>query len=85
VTTICPGAIDTDLVRWLGPHDPSRRHLLRAADVAAAIVYALSQPPQTVIDRIVLRPFNEPPHGAMIDPATMDELMEAWAGPISGG
>lgn len=78
VTTICPGAIETELLTWLAPDDPSRKHLLLPDDVADAILYALRQPARAVIDRIILRPMNEPPYSPMIDAATMDGLMEAW-------
>jgi 3-oxoacyl-[acyl-carrier protein] reductase len=84
VTTICPGAIDTDLLRWLAPDDPARRHLLRPPDVAEAILWALAQPPHVVVDRVVLRPFSEPPYGPMIDARTMQRIMGPWETPWTG-
>jgi 3-oxoacyl-[acyl-carrier protein] reductase len=72
LTTICPGAVDTELVTW----DPPgyRRHFLRPDDVAAAIAYAISQPPYVSVGLIVVRPFVEPPHSAMLPLETMAGL-----------
>ena len=72
VTTICPGAVDTELVTW----DPPgyRAHFLRPHDVAAAIAYAVSQPPHVAVGLIVVRPFAEPPHSAMLSLETLSEL-----------
>jgi 3-oxoacyl-[acyl-carrier protein] reductase len=74
VTTICPGAIDTDLVRWVAPDDPVRRWFLRPEDVAEAVHFALSQPPRVVIGLLLLRPIAEPPYSQMLDVPTLELL-----------
>jgi 3-oxoacyl-[acyl-carrier protein] reductase len=72
VTTICPGAVDTELVTW----DPPgyRPHFLRPDDVAAAIAYVVSQPPHVAVGLVVVRPFAELPHSAMLSLDTLSEL-----------
>jgi 3-oxoacyl-[acyl-carrier protein] reductase len=72
VTTICPGAVDTELVTW----DPPgyRPHFLRPSDVADAIAYAVRQPPHVAVGLIVVRPFVEPPHSPMLSLETLAEL-----------
>lgn len=61
VTIIEPGLVDTPLTR----DNPNVRPLLdaftplRAADVAAAIAYAYSQPPHVNVDELALRPLGQ--------------------------
>ena len=64
VTSIFPGATDTALpaASWSPVDDPRREYFLHPADVAAAVLYALTQPPRVAVSRIVLRPMIEPPY-----------------------
>ncbi len=68
VTTIAPGYVETELQSHI-PHQPTRDALhqmyggmdvLQPDDVAAAIVYALSQPPHVAANEILLRPTHQP-------------------------
>jgi 3-oxoacyl-[acyl-carrier protein] reductase len=72
LTTVCPGAVDTELVTW----DPPgyRSHFLRPDDVAAAIAYAVSQPLHVAVGLIVVRPFVEPPHSSMLSLEVLADL-----------
>jgi NADP-dependent 3-hydroxy acid dehydrogenase YdfG len=53
VTVIGPGVVDTELLEKIG-NDP-----LGARDVAAAVAYALDQPPHVAINEVVLRPAKQ--------------------------
>ena len=62
VTLVEPGLVETPLARsnptieaWLDAVDP-----LQPDDVARAVSYALSQPPNVVVGEILLRPLLEP-------------------------
>ena len=58
VVTICPGSVDTSLLRdqpMLKP-DPSR--ILQPEDVAASILHALTLPDRALVSELDLRPTN---------------------------
>ena len=74
VTTICPGAIDTTLVRWVDDDSAYRAHFLRPDDVAEAIAYAVNQPARVAVGLVVVRPFVEPPYSPMLELETMAKL-----------
>lgn len=55
VIAICPGSVDTELIRGIRP-DASR--ILQPADVADAIVSALRLPERALVSELDLRPTN---------------------------
>ena len=55
VIALLPGATDTDLWDTLWPRAP-RRKMMPAATVARAVVNALTLPPDSVMEKIVIRP-----------------------------
>jgi NADP-dependent 3-hydroxy acid dehydrogenase YdfG len=66
VTTIMPGAVATELVSHITDqevreafktHPPMR--FLQAEDVAAAVIFALTQPPHVDINQILVRPTQQ--------------------------
>lgn len=67
VTVIEPGMVATELAGHI-THEPSRRALekrmeslmpLRPEDVAAAVLYAVSQPPHVAVSEILIRPTGQ--------------------------
>ena len=62
VSVIAPGGVDTHFAFGTGrtPGDPRLRELLDADDVAAAVLFAVGQPPKSRILEIVMRPMAEP-------------------------
>jgi len=58
VITICPGSVDTDLLRHqpMLKSDPQR--ILQADDVAQAVVDAVRLPSRALVSEIDLRPTN---------------------------
>ncbi len=64
VTSIFPGATDTDLPSnsWSPKGDPRRPFFLTPQDVARAAMFALDQPTRVAVSRIILRPMIEPPY-----------------------
>jgi NADP-dependent 3-hydroxy acid dehydrogenase YdfG len=60
VTTIVPGMVDTDFFKnsMGGSHNPQKLEwgALNAAEVADAIVYAISRPKEVSLNKIVIRP-----------------------------
>lgn len=67
VTTIQPGNVDTGLVSLssdeeaLGRHgEPTGARVLDPEDVAASVVYALSQPEHVAVNEILVQPRDEP-------------------------
>jgi NADP-dependent 3-hydroxy acid dehydrogenase YdfG len=58
VTVVEPGLVDTPAI------SPDRREQpkLRPEDVAAAVIYAVSQPPGVDVNEIVVRPVGQSPH-----------------------
>lgn len=60
VTCICPGSVDTSMInKWIAPDDPRRPLLLRPEDIANAVLYAASQPPNVVVNQLVIRTMVE--------------------------
>lgn len=59
-THLCPGDIATDFLdhRPSPPDTDARSRMLTAADVARAVVFALSSPPHLRIDELVLSPLG---------------------------
>ncbi|MGA9529659.1 MAG: SDR family oxidoreductase [Terriglobales bacterium] len=55
VIALLPGATDTDIWTTLWPQAP-RRKMMSPAAVAQAVVDALALPPNTVVEKLVLRP-----------------------------
>lgn len=67
VTTIMPGAVATELASHITDeevrqafkaHPPMR--FMQAADVAAAVMFALTQPPHVNVNQILVRPTEQP-------------------------
>lgn len=58
VSALCPGGVDTELVR--GHLD--RPDWLQAEDVAEAVAYLLKLPPRAAVDEIVMRRFTADPY-----------------------
>jgi NADP-dependent 3-hydroxy acid dehydrogenase YdfG len=67
VTTIMPGAVATELTSHITDqevrdafkaHPPIR--IMQAEDVAAAVIYALTQPPHVDVNQILVRPTEQP-------------------------
>lgn len=58
VIAICPGSVDTGMIRDqpLMPHEPSR--VLRPEDVAATILAALALPERALVSELDIRPAN---------------------------
>jgi NADP-dependent 3-hydroxy acid dehydrogenase YdfG len=79
VTSIFPGATDTDLSAdtWAPADDLRRPYFLAPADVAQAVAFALEQPPRVAVSRIVLRPMIEPPYSDFLP---LDLVMEFTRG-----
>jgi NADP-dependent 3-hydroxy acid dehydrogenase YdfG len=45
--------------KWIAPDDPRRPLLLRPEDIANAVLYAASQPPNVVVNQLVIRTMVE--------------------------
>ncbi|QSO52067.1 SDR family oxidoreductase [Alicyclobacillus curvatus] len=56
VTLVVPGMVDTPL--WDG--NPPKVPLLNPEDIASAVIFALSQPPNVDVNEIVIRPVGQP-------------------------
>jgi NADP-dependent 3-hydroxy acid dehydrogenase YdfG len=54
VTLIEPGMVDTPFF------DNAPSGALEPADIARAIVYAISQPPHVDVNEVLIRPVNQP-------------------------
>lgn len=56
--TVFPGEADTDILekRALVPDAAARATMMRAEDVAAAVVFCATMPPRTLVEQIYLRP-----------------------------
>jgi NADP-dependent 3-hydroxy acid dehydrogenase YdfG len=67
VTTVQPGNVATDLLSLSGDEEaldlygqPSGARVLDAENVAAAVVYALSQPEHVAVNEVLVEPRDEP-------------------------
>jgi NADP-dependent 3-hydroxy acid dehydrogenase YdfG len=67
VTTIQPGNVATDLLALSGDEEalylygrPSGARVLDADDVAAAVIYALTQPEHVAVNEVLVEPRDEP-------------------------
>ena len=67
VTTIQPGNVATDLLAMSGDDEAFRRYaepsgarILEAEDIAASVIYALSQPDHVAVNEILVEPRDEP-------------------------
>jgi NADP-dependent 3-hydroxy acid dehydrogenase YdfG len=67
VTTVQPGNVSTDLLTLSGDEQalelygrPSGARVLDAENVAAAVVYALSQPEHVAVNEVLVEPRDEP-------------------------
>lgn len=58
VIAICPGSVDTPLLRGAGAFSPNWDKILKPEDVAATIVDALALPARALISEIDVRPAN---------------------------
>lgn len=70
VIEVCPGIVQTEFFHQRYPDDPQRADAmfegmepLDPGDVARVIDFAISQPPHVTLDRIVVRPTDQAPHG----------------------
>jgi len=66
-TLISPGPVDTDIWDAVDPDSKpgftKRKDMMRAEDIAAAVVYAVTQPEQVAVTEIRLRPTLYSPRG----------------------
>jgi NADP-dependent 3-hydroxy acid dehydrogenase YdfG len=67
VTTIQPGNVATDLLAMSGDDEAFRRYaepsgarILEAEDIAASVIYALSQPDHVAVNEVLVEPRDEP-------------------------
>jgi 3-oxoacyl-[acyl-carrier protein] reductase len=58
VITICPGTVDTSMMRDQSMLNPVYDRVLRSEDVAATVVSALSLPERALVSELDLRPTN---------------------------
>jgi len=58
VITICPGSVDTPLLRNQGMLTPNLASVLAPEDVAATVLHALSLPERALVSELDLRPTN---------------------------
>jgi 3-oxoacyl-[acyl-carrier protein] reductase len=58
VITICPGTVDTSMMRDQSMMKPAYDRVLRSEDVAATVVSALSLPERALVSELDLRPTN---------------------------
>jgi 3-oxoacyl-[acyl-carrier protein] reductase len=58
VVTICPGTVDTSMMRDQSMLTPAYDRVLRSEDVAATVVSALSLPERALVSELDLRPTN---------------------------
>jgi 3-oxoacyl-[acyl-carrier protein] reductase len=58
VITICPGSVDTSMMRDQSMLKPAYDRVLRPEDVAATVVSALSLPERALVSELDLRPTN---------------------------
>jgi NADP-dependent 3-hydroxy acid dehydrogenase YdfG len=58
VVTICPGSVDTGMLRDQPMLKPDPARILQPADVADAILHALRLPERALVSEVDLRPTN---------------------------
>jgi 3-oxoacyl-[acyl-carrier protein] reductase len=58
VIAICPGSVDTPLIRNQGTLTPNMETILQPEDVAATVLSALSLPPRATVSELDVRPSN---------------------------
>lgn len=58
VITICPGSVDTGLIREQGVLKPDLAKILRPEDVAATILSSLALPERAMVSELDVRPTN---------------------------
>ncbi len=58
VISICPGSVDTPLMRNSPQFSPNWERILKPEDVAATIVAALAMPVRAMVNEIEIRPAN---------------------------
>ena len=58
VITICPGSVDTDMMRDQPMLSANRERILQPDDVAAAILHTLRLPDRALVSEVDLRPTN---------------------------
>jgi len=85
VTSIFPGATDTDLPAgsWAAPDDPRRAFFLTPEDIARAALFALDQPAHVAISRIVVRPMIEPPYSDFLPLEVVESLRQESPHPFA--
>jgi len=55
VSCICPGSVATRMIDpWVPPEDPRRPLLLRPEDIANAVLFVATQPPNAVVNQLVV-------------------------------
>jgi NADP-dependent 3-hydroxy acid dehydrogenase YdfG len=71
VTTIMPGEVDTPVLdtRPLPPDADARAAMMRAEDIAAAIMFCVTLPPRTVVEEMIINATFERDRSAEIDAA----------------
>lgn len=65
ITSISPGAVDTEIAKIndmqsLQEYFDISPHLLSTADIADAVIYALSTGPDTLVQELIIRPVLDP-------------------------
>ena len=58
VISICPGSVDTGMLRDQPMLSPNAERILRPEDVAAAILHAAQQPARAMVSELDIRPTN---------------------------
>jgi len=58
VITICPGSVDTPLIRNQGMLKPNMETILQAEDIAATVLAALALPERALVSELDVRPTN---------------------------
>jgi 3-oxoacyl-[acyl-carrier protein] reductase len=58
VITICPGSVDTGMLRDQPMLKPNAERILRPEDVAASILHAAQQPGRAMVSELDIRPTN---------------------------
>nr|CAD7268585.1 unnamed protein product [Timema shepardi] len=62
VTSISPGAVDTDMIKSVmgqGPIPEGEFPLLQVEDIANAVTYVLGTPPHVQVHEITIKPIGE--------------------------